>query len=77
MRYLATAAALCVLAAVWAGSAGAQDWEVEGELTIEDQGDPGSENDNNNFQNQLKVETYTPLLEITADNSSIGFGTVD
>ena len=78
MRSCLFAAVLLVLPTFWAASAGAQDWEVEGELSIEDLGDPGfPEVSNEIFNNQPKIQSYTPLLEITEGNSNIGFGTVD
>ena len=78
MRFCLFAVVLLVLPSFWTVSAGAQDWEVEGELSIEDLGDPGfPENSNESFNNQPKIQIYSPLLEITEGNSNIGFGTVD
>jgi len=77
MRVLTTLAVLVLLAAFWATAAQSQDWEVHGELHIEDLGDPGTESNTNSLQNEPKIQTYSPFLEITSGQSDIGFGTVD
>ena len=77
MRLLSILSALVVLASFCAPAAQAQDWEVEGELHIEDLGNPGQETNNSSLQNEPKVQSYIPFLEITSGQSNIGFGTVD
>jgi len=77
MRLLTVLSVFVVLASFCAPAAQAQDWEVEGELHIEDLGDPGTESNTNSLQNQPKIEGYVPFLEILSGQSNIGFGTVD
>jgi hypothetical protein len=77
MRLLTILAALVVLVAFWAPAAQSQDWDVEGEITIEDMGDPGQETNTNSLQNEPKIQGYIPFLEITSGQSNIGFGTID
>jgi len=77
MRLLTFLSVLVLLVTFGATAVQSQDWEVDGHIELEDLGDPGSESDNSSLQNQSKVETYTPLLEILVDNSNIGFCHVD
>ena len=78
MRLLTTLVVMLLVSAFFGIPAHAQsDWEVEGELTLEDLGDPGTESDTNNLQNEPKIQSYEPLLEIDSGASHIGFGTVD
>ena len=77
MRLHTIVGALLAFSVLWAVSAVAQDWDVEGELTIEDLGDPGQESNTSSLQNEPKIQSYEPLLEITSGQSSVGFGTVD
>lgn len=78
MRFIFTAATLLALLVLSSGSVLAQsdDWEVEGELSIEDVDEPGIETATESLQNQGKVETYAPLLEIAESGTTPGFGTL-
>lgn len=77
MRLLTILTGLVVLAAFWVTPVQAQ-WDAEGELSIEDQGDPGfPEVSNENYNGDPKIFNYVPFLEITSGSSNIGFGTVD
>ena len=78
MRLLTVLAVFAVFGAFWTTTAQSQGWDAEGELEIEDMGDPGfPENNTNSANNDPKIYSYTPFLSINSGQSNIGFGTVD